>query len=609
MPSTVRETTVECEAGDVAEREGVDPRAYPYRRLECGAGTWRPSMRAVELGNLWIRATFALELGGRILELRGGSEEILGASRTLRPTSSWGSGGVEHARDAFLDAGIQLLAPDRTAVRMPSLGPVEAVLSPPQDEAEPASLAMAGLLAGSDLGFHVFAELPPDRCALLMESRFLNRSLLKPAPFWASWRMRIPGARPFLSPDGTVAAAIDPGTGRGVATVFDPNQVRDVRWVDGALEVGRHPGGTLLGPRQTDSLRLTLVPLEAMHGLVAAGPELFAALEGACLRLFSVGASADCRLFVLVRGGETLETSLDLAPGLADEIELPSEPLGFEVRAFGGEVLLRWDSDSPKEESTPTPWTPIPASLAALNAPAVGSCEAAYLAGAEQRSDGKDPSASLSLAAIAPELRALCALQSAMALLLSGEAARASEEAESALGFNAEDPLAWWLKAVADRLALKESPDAPELPNAHFLAPLEPALRAEAFLSQPAGNGGGLNPLLAPLADMPDLALEVACLYLDLGVWDQALRLIDELLRHREQPLLRYLLAYSHLRATGMEVDVAQHLGLAAAQGIQPPFPWRPVELRALRELGGHAPKDARLAEWNALVAMHCPER
>lgn len=600
MASSVVEATLELEALEVIERPQPDPRAYPLRGLEVGSRPWRPSMRVVELSNPWIHAVMAPELGGRVLSLRAGGDgiDVLGELGRLEPYSSWSNGGLEHARDAFLDRGIQLLAPVRSNVTMPSLSPVEALLSPPEDEGEAASAVLGGL-AGPGLGFHIVAEVAADRAELVLEARFLNRGLERPLPYWAAWRACVPDAQPFR--DANVLAAVQPQTGNGVAFVFDPLEMRGREWDAGGLEIGRHPGGTLLGPRRADVFRVAVIPLEGMAGLYAADRELIAAVQGRRLRLRASAAIEGARVFVLV-GGRTLEAPLSMEAGSIEELELPGEPEGLEVRSAEGTPLLRRHGAS--HPVGPSGTTPVPAGLAALASPAPGSCEAAYLEGASLRTQGQDPSEALALASVAPDLRPLCLLQRAMVELAAGRPQQASLAVEDALGFNAEDPLAWWLKAVADRLAGSEDAAGPELPNAHFLAPLEPALRAEAFLSQGPAPSAEPNPLLAPLAEMPDQALEVVAMTLDLGLWDEAMRLIEGLLRHREQPLLRYLLAYANLRATGMEVDVGGHLAAAGPQPVQPPYPWRSVELLALEALAEFAPGDARLAEWLE-VARH----
>src|SRR5207237_1444363 len=92
----------------------------------------------------------------------------------------------------------------------------------------------------------------------------------------------------------------------------------------------------------------------------------------------------------------------------------------------------------------------------------------------------------------------------------SGDFAEADQRLEQALLYNAEDHLAWWMKAMAKRLSGEAAEEVPELLNAHYLAPLEPALRAESFLAQPVSMDREPNPLLKPLAEYPESFVEVA---------------------------------------------------------------------------------------------------
>ncbi len=154
---------------------------------------------------------------------------------------------------------------------------------------------------------------------------------------------------------------------------------------------------------------------------------------------------------------------------------------------------------------------------------------------------------------------------------------------EQALMFNAEDPLLWWGKAVASRLS--DQDNETELLNAHFLAPLEPALRAESFLSQPVSLNPDPNPLLSPLAENPEEFIEVACLLIEAGQFDQASRWIDEALRHRDLAMLRYLMAYCLLTATRLEAEAAEQIRLASQIPFGPPFPFRDIEQKAITTL------------------------
>lgn len=178
--------------------------------------------------------------------------------------------------------------------------------------------------------------------------------------------------------------------------------------------------------------------------------------------------------------------------------------------------------------------------------------------------------------------------------------AGAADYIESALLFSGDHPLLWWLKAVAHRLSGELSGD--ELLNAHFLAPGEPCLRAESFL----GNNHQTkepSPLVAPLADNPGSMLEVACLLLEVGLPSQAHQWIDECLRHREIPMLRYLMAYAHLKFSGMRFEAADQVGRASRVPINPPYPWRRTERIAVETLQREFPKDARLADLAAMIA------
>lgn len=189
----------------------------------------------------------------------------------------------------------------------------------------------------------------------------------------------------------------------------------------------------------------------------------------------------------------------------------------------------------------------------------------------------------------------------ALHALKRGDKARATGYLDDALATNGEDHLVWWLKAALARNAGERADDASELLNAHFLAPLEPLLRAESFLSADSRTREP-NPLVRSVAEDPDAAVEVAVQLLEAGLLEDLARWVDECLRHRDTPMLRYLLAYALLTGSRMAAEAAQHVALAAKSTLLPPHPWRATEIEALRKLRAAFPDDARLAELNALV-------
>jgi hypothetical protein len=199
-------------------------------------------------------------------------------------------------------------------------------------------------------------------------------------------------------------------------------------------------------------------------------------------------------------------------------------------------------------------------------------------------------------------LRGAAHLRKAGQLALAGDLRAALEQVDSALATLGDDPLTWWQRAVLARLVGERDEDSPELTAAHALSPLEPVLRAEAFLSTPQTHGREPSSVLKPLAGDPDALHECAHLYVEAGFLSDASRLIDEALRHGEHPMLRYMHAWTLLKHTRMEMEAATEVARAAKSPLQPPFPWRPLEVQAIEDLHARFPNDERLAAMAGLL-------
>jgi hypothetical protein len=194
----------------------------------------------------------------------------------------------------------------------------------------------------------------------------------------------------------------------------------------------------------------------------------------------------------------------------------------------------------------------------------------------------------------------------AIAARKGGDPKASDQKLEAALLTNSEDHLGWWLKGLVRRLGSLEDPEEErtEILNAHFLAPREPLLRAEGFLAQSQEMGGEPNPMVGPLAAHPDAALEVIGAYLCLGLYDQATRIGDEILRHGENAMVRYLLAWSLLTGSRMTAEAAEQVAAAGSKPLAPPFPWRPLETRAIKELAERFPEDERLGQLKQILDL-----
>ncbi|MGC8783876.1 MAG: DUF5107 domain-containing protein [Armatimonadota bacterium] len=196
-------------------------------------------------------------------------------------------------------------------------------------------------------------------------------------------------------------------------------------------------------------------------------------------------------------------------------------------------------------------------------------------------------------------LLGLCAMR-------RGDYARADDLFAESLLYNAADIKVWMMRAVALRLR-GELEEASQIRlQVHLLAPLEPLLRTEAFLSTPASPEADAVNLLRPLAVQPHTFEEVACDYLNAGCLNDAIRILEvpPRLGLPETAIGHYLLALAYARK-GLPAQVVEHALLAARSDTEYLFPWRTEDYLALQEVLALRPDDplARYALGNWLMA------
>lgn len=213
------------------------------------------------------------------------------------------------------------------------------------------------------------------------------------------------------------------------------------------------------------------------------------------LRIHAAEETPSATIFLQLENGETVEAPLSAYPERAAEYVLRglgAPPRRVLIRSTDGEVLLDAPLSSRERApaSLPTEWErwdelPLAEGLRLL---AQGNrTEADALLLAATHAPGLEHAAWFALG--------LSAMRAEQWLL-------AAADFEESLLYCGTNPLAWWLKHWSLRRIGEE--DEHDLPNAHFLAPLEPCLRFEAFLF-----GGGEKVLEEFRAD-PLPFLEIA---------------------------------------------------------------------------------------------------
>lgn len=524
--------------------------SYPYPYLRISGAKRESRSRLAVLENEFLRAKFDLDLGGRLIslvELPGGDECLPVARESLEET---GPRGVRWRAGLCWSVGGSL---------RDDLAPIDFIVEEPEGE-DPAVLWLFAILGGTGLSYHARFGLSTASRALEAEFRVINRTL--------------------------EGRAYDPSIDCGFAPNWLPRGAAVGRcglaWQPGAFarssgsRIERFAQPEWLAPRHSDSFRLTILPLPKWDEALGVLPEVAIGRRGQSLVVSPAVPYESSKVFVSV-DGQTMEASLP---------ERTLETLefgGFQHKAFqlsDGRWLFGTEG----------------ADVAHAGPLEPSSRYAVYLGELRNTRAKRNLGAGWEQALFDSALRPACHILKASVEAGSDQFADSSVSLEEALAWNAEDPLTWISKAIIDRLAGEEGEDLPELPNAHYLAPLEPLLRAAAFLSQ-QHYGKEPSPLVAPLAHDPEALVDVACFLIDLGVGGEALKWIDECWRHREVAMLQYLAAYALHRSTRMGAEAAQRIAMVSRMPINPPYPWRESERTVLSALASEFPHDARLAE------------
>jgi len=432
-------------------------------------------------------------------------------------------------RGAYLDLGARLVYGGHD--RLNGAGMVHYLPVEGADEGDPASVWIGEVCVGSPLSFNACWALPPDRAEIRLEWRTLNRSLRN--------------------------AQYDPAIGLSSPVhLSSPQPIVDGRRFRSASE---------LGPRQADTWRIVLTPTFGGASPDFVNSEAWVSVNAGSVWIGTVCERLAHKLVLLTADGQTLEAAVDLYPEHIQEIPLGGlSPVGLVLLDSDRQEILRWEGTA----SSTAPGASLPA-LAPFDS-------------------SVDSNVLLDQTSYLP-FRSAASTELARRAMVASEMAQAQEHLQDALNFNADDPLLWWELAVTERTLNPDEPPS-ALPNAHYLAPLEPVLRAESFLAQNHATHEP-SPLLRSFG--PDDFLEVACLLLERGRNEDASRWLDEAIRHQDGAMLRILMADLLLSSSRMQTEAAAHVARASELAGQPPLPWRDFEIAALARVAAAFPDAA----------------
>ena len=537
--------------------------SYPYPRLIPVGREEVRTFRTLILENDFLRLTVLPDLGGRLYSIfdKRTSTEIL-------PSTSKLSAVPGGRRGATLPWGVELYT--QGVERLNALGPTSSAAEPAYEEDSPGGIWLGESVEGTGLSFHLHYSLSPNRPEFSISAKIFNRTYTD-LPYNGALAFHVlggvasfdAGAVTYFSEIRSCGLWIDLGE-----SVFDGRSLGD------DLVLARFTESRTLAPRQLDSFGVRVVPFSGLPTLGAANAHGAATIDPEAVRVQVSEIRLGHKLVVLTQDGQTLEAPVDLYPEKVLEIpaeDLPSPAMELVLLSPTKEELLRVTAHRPPL---------LESVLAPTSHPRT---ETPFEEVSEEN---------LYRMTFDVSRRHLAYLLLARKALTEKEYLKAENFFEHALLYNADDHLAWWAKAMAGRLREGPGDERPELLNAHFMAPFDPVLRAEAFLAQDQEMGKDPSPLLKSLEDTPEAFVEVAALLTELGLNDQATRWIDESLRHVDLVMLRYLQAFCFLRASRMHVEAAECMAAANRLGFTPPLPWRDVEWLAIAALHARFPED-----------------
>lgn len=523
---------------------------YPLPELSVSNTT---STKEVELAELVAGDCVlgvAPALGGRILSLRTGEEPILAPPTKLHIQNGSARGIVsgDGIRLAFAANG-----------RMSDLSLVTVL----QNEE---GLEIAGRETGQYLSWQVNVSPSESGSVFSFQFRVLNEGNV-PVPaqvgllFPQDWLVKLGGPCPtILAPSGGGVVLFAQDFGLGSAQT------------DEGHFVGPLPENDVLLPREHRTFTFSLAPFRGLSTPLAASRSLLIGQTDQKLEIISFHSLSGVRVGLQQENSEWVSALVDLEAGVPTNLDLPFAPKRISIIDSLKHTLLDWPEVRLEAFRLPNPEVPaLPVELSTEE---------------------------LFLGTLSASTRMECHLRLAQFFGQAGDFGQALEHGEAYLLYNGDDPLGWLMQAIFTRLhAQGAEEESPYLLNAHFLAPLHPFLKVEAFLN--AGEDGSVR-LLESLS--PDDLLDAADFYLSCAPPSQAARVVEALKELADGPMCRYLLAYFEAAIHGDWITAGAHVAAGDKLAPTPPFPWRKCERKALKFLCERIKEDAALHHFLGLA-------
>ncbi|MCW5946400.1 MAG: hypothetical protein KIT74_05150 [Fimbriimonadales bacterium] len=317
------------------------------------------------------------------------------------------------------------------------------------------------------------------------------------------------------------------------------------------------PSSISIHPYQTIRLRANISPKFISGGRTFGSKSLIVSCHQDSMSIEALTHLPKSRIVLKLENGETVEASADLSherPTAIAYDKLSAKPRSIRiVDAHGASLFERADLEGEPDSSKHTSAHPADA-LETMNWNMQDSINQSILPHLNPKVRQAFP-----MLAIDPRRASWAYLQLAFASMTEQRWAEAATFANESLVHNSANPIAWWLKHTAVWKLGEDDPDA--LVNAHYLAPHEPLLKADAFLR----NTEGGEKLLDAWADNPSPFRDVANFLILCGLFEELYLWLTEATKRTTDAMLQAELAWAYKRV-GKDIEAAAVLNAVESQ-------------------------------------------
>lgn len=585
VPMSLYRDRIEVEANRLVPRpfDASDiPRCYPYPLLEQTQDRRSTALDVVGFDGGSFSVVVCPDLGGRIIALadRVVECELLSVPSELQYQESGCRGvGVSHGLEVWCGDGRPL-----------SMAPLQHSTQEPDDEQN--SLFVFDPIIHPGVSLQIGYGFNADQRWFNVELLAVNRSSLpKPAPMslalhhalGAEVRSRNLGF--FRLPTGCVAIEAE-------MPLFGARIAENAGLLDLTGEMWLMPSEAILR-------RFRLIPLGGVHRVLGLSGSLVVATASNQVVLRSLEGHREGALYLQLEDESTVEAPVSFEPGsdwLGSLESLQARPMRLRLDLGDGEVLQTSFGEYEVKSAISLGRQFIAKSLAGTT---VKDSPFGQISSAIEDADCR---AIDLMEADDPLTGAPWLLAQSACSIRNGDIEGAASAADSLLTASPHNPLNWWLASTLMRERGRESDEQDPLLNAHFLAPLEPMLKVEAFLQTPVSETDQKSSILESVARNPVSALDAGLRLYGLGLHSSAVRVVEDLVRVRPSASLYYLLAGIYLQNEKFAFEANRLVGQGDELEIEPPYPFTGLARDLLAAVVGSFPKSEGASQLFELV-------